>query len=296
MGVNIQTIKEIRFYLKKELEELYPLHEINAMSAIILKDVLQSPHLHNLALPETPIQKKHVQSITRICRELKKGRPLQYILGYTEFYNCTIRVDQNTLIPRPETEELVDLIIKENRGFTGTVMDAGTGSGCIAIALAINLSGTKVTGFDISEGAIKKAKENASLNHAEVTFLVADIFDPAPFLLKNSGAGLLNNPGLIVSNPPYVRSSEKKLMAENVLGHEPQGALFVPDSDPLIYYRALVKLASAILVPPGKIYFEINEAMGKPICELLTTSGYISVEIIKDLNNKERIIKGIINE
>ena len=296
MGVNIQTIKEIRFYLKKELEELYPLHEINAMSAIILKDVLQSPHLHNLALSETPIQKKHVQSITRICRELKKGRPLQYILGYTEFYNCTIRVDQNTLIPRPETEELVDLIIKENRGFTGTVMDAGTGSGCIAIALAINLPGTKVTGFDISEGAIKKARENASLNHAEVTFLVADIFDPAPLLLKNSRTEFLNNPGLIVSNPPYVLSSQKKLMAENVLGHEPQGALFVPDSDPLIYYRALVKLASAILVPPGKIYFEINEAMGKPICELLTASGYKSVEIIKDLNNKERIIKGIINE
>lgn len=288
MGVNIQTIKEIRLYLKKELEELYPLHEINAMSAIILKDVLQSPHLHNLVLPETSLQKKHVQSITRICRELKKGRPLQYILGYTEFYNCTIRVDQNTLIPRPETEELVDLIIKENRGFTGTVTDAGTGSGCIAIALAINLPGTKVTGFDISEGAIKKARENASLNHAEVTFLVADIFDPAPLLLKN--------PGLIVSNPPYVLSSQKKLMAENVLGHEPQGALFVPDSDPLIYYRALVKLASAILVPPGKIYFEINEAMGKPICELLTASGYKSVEIIKDLNNKERIIKGIKNE
>ena len=274
MGVNIQTIKEIRFYLKKELEELYPLHEINAMSAIILKDVLQSPHLHNLALPETSLQKKHVQSITRICRELKKGRPLQYILGYTEFYNCTIRVDQNTLIPRPETEELVDLIIKDNRGFTGTVMDAGTGSGCIAIALAINLSGTKVTGFDISEGAIKKAKENASLNHAEVTFLVADIFDPAPFLLKNSGAGLLNNPGLIVSNPPYVRSSEKKLMAENVLGHEPQGALFVPDSDPLIYYRALSNLHQLSSFPRGKYILRSTKQWENQFVNCFTASGY----------------------
>jgi len=132
MGVNIQTIKEIRLYLKEELEGLYPLHEINAMSSIILKDVLKTPPLHNLALPETPVQKEQVQRITGICCELKKGRPLQYILGYTEFYNCTILLDQNTLIPRPETEELADLIIKENRGFSGAVLDVGTGSGCIA--------------------------------------------------------------------------------------------------------------------------------------------------------------------
>ena len=288
MGVNIQTIKEIRLYLKEELEGLYPLHEINAMSSIILKDVLKTPHLHNLALPETPVQKEQVQRITGICSELKKGRPLQYILGYTEFYNCTILLDQNTLIPRPETEELADLIIKENRGFSGAVLDVGTGSGCIAIALAINLPGTSVTGFDISEGAIRKAVENASLNHAHVTFLVGDIFNPDP--------GLFSDTGILVSNPPYIRESEKVHMASNVLDHEPPAALFVPDSDPLIYYRAIIKLASRILVPRGKVYFEINEAMGKQLSELLLTSGYTSVEIVNDLNNKERIIKGIKNE
>jgi release factor glutamine methyltransferase len=288
MGVNIQTIKEIRLYLKEELQGLYPEHEINGMSAIIVKDVLRSPLIHNLALPETPVQKKHVRRITGICSELKKGRPLQYILGYTEFYNCTIRVDRNTLIPRPETEELVDLIIKENRGFTGLVLDAGTGSGCIAVALAINLPGTSVKGFDISEGAIIKARENATLNKARVTFLVADIFNPDPDLFPGTG--------IIVSNPPYIRESEKKQMAVNILGYEPPTALFVPDSDPLVYYRAIIKLASRILVPPGKVYFEINEAMGKPLSELLITSGYASVEIINDLNNKERIIKGIKNE
>ena len=287
MGVNIQTIKEIRLYLKEELQGLYPLHEINAISSIIVKDVLKTPHLHNIALPETPVQKKHVQRITRICRELKKGRPLQYILGYTEFYNCTILVDENTLIPRPETEELADMIIRENNRFTGAVLDAGTGSGCIAIALAINLPGTSVTGFDISDGAIKKAIENASLNNAHVTFLVTDIFNPDPRLLSDTG--------IIVSNPPYIRESEKRHMASNVLGHEPPAALFVPDSDPLIYYRAIIKLASRILVPRGKVYFEINEAMGKQLSELLLTSGFTSVEIIKDLNNKERIIKGIKN-
>ncbi len=287
MGVNIQTIKEIRLYLKEELEGLYPLHEINAISSIIVKEVLKTPPLHYLALPETPVQKKHVQRISGICRELKKGRPLQYILGYTEFYNCTILVDQNTLIPRPETEELTDLIIKENRGFTGAVLDAGTGSGCIAIALAINLPGTTVTGFDISEGAIRKAVENASLNNAHVTFHVADIFNPDPLLLRDTG--------IIVSNPPYIRESEKRQMSENVLNYEPHEALFVPDSDPLIFYRAIIELASRILVPRGKVYFEINEAMGKQLSELLLTSGFAFVEIIKDLNNKERIIKGIKN-
>ena len=288
MGVNIQTIKEIRLYLKEELQGLYPEHEINAMSSIIVKDVLKTPLLHNLALPETPVQKKHVQRIKEICRELKKGMPIQYILGYTEFYNCTIRVDRNTLIPRPETEELVDLIIKENRGFTGLVLDAGTGSGCIAVALAINLPGTTVKGFDLSEGAIIKARENATLNKAHVTFLVADIFNPDP--------GLFTGTGIIVSNPPYIRESEKKHVDANVLGFEPQAALFVPDSDPLIYYRAIIKMASKILVPPGKLYFEINEAMGKQLSELLISSGYTSVKIINDLNNKERIIKGIKNE
>lgn len=287
MGVNIQTIKEIRLYLKEELEGLYPLHEINAISSIIVKEVLKTPPLHYLALPETPVQKKHVQRISGICRELKKGRPLQYILGYTEFYNCTILVDQNTLIPRPETEELTDLIIKENRGFTGAVLDAGTGSGCIAIALAINLPGTTVTGFDISEGAIRKAVENASLNNAHVTFHVADMFNPGPLLFRDTD--------IIVSNPPYIRESEKRQMSENVLNYEPHEALFVPDSDPLIFYRAIIELASRILVPRGKVYFEINEAMGKQLSELLLTSGFAFVEIIKDLNNKERIIKGIKN-
>jgi len=156
------------------------------------------------------------------------------------------------------------------------------------IALAINLPGTSVTGFDISEGVIRKALENASLNHAHVTFLVGDIFNPDP--------GLFSDTGILVSNPPYIRESEKVHMASNVLDHEPPAALFVPDSDPLIYYRAIIKLASRILVPRGKVYFEINEAMGKQLSELLLRSGYTSVEIVNDLNNRERILKGIKNE
>jgi release factor glutamine methyltransferase len=188
------------------------------------------------------------------------------------------------LIPRPETEELVDLTIRENRGFTGTILDAGTGSGCIAIALAVNLPGTKVTGIDINEGAIKISKENAILNKAYVLFFVNDIFNP--------DAGSIHDIEIIVSNPPYIRESEKKNIARNVLDYEPHTALFVPDSDPLVYYRAILNMAETVLVPGGKVYFEINEAMGEPMIQLLEGSGYSSVKIVKDINGKVRIIKG----
>jgi release factor glutamine methyltransferase len=288
MGVKIQTIKEIRFYLARELNGFYPESEINAISGIILRSVLNSSSLHNLALPETAVSPKQVRQIISICRELKKGKPLQYIMGYTNFYNCLIRLNNDTLIPRPETEELVDLIIKENRGFSGSALDIGTGSGCIAIALALNLPGSVVTGIDISDGALLKAGENAVLNKVKVSFIRADIFNINP--------GMFAGTDIIVSNPPYIRESEKKLMSRNVLDYEPDTALFVTDADPLVYYTAITKLASAILTPGGKIYFEINEAMGKQIVLLLESAGYSNVRVKKDINGKDRIIKGIHND
>lgn len=284
MGNNIRTIKDIKLYLEKELSDIYPLSEINALSSIIIMTVLRVSRLHVFAMPQDPISGKQVNEIINICRELQNGKPLQYILGETSFYNCRIKVNPDVLIPRPETEELVDLIIKENRGFTGTILDAGTGSGCIAIALAVNLPGTKVTGIDINEGAIKISKENAILNKANVLFFAIDIFNPDP--------GSLHDIEIIVSNPPYIRESEKKHIARNVLDYEPHKALFVPDSDPLVYYRAILNLAETILIPGGKVYFEINEAMGEPVIQLLEGSGYFAVRIVKDINGKERIIKG----
>jgi release factor glutamine methyltransferase len=288
MGVKIQTIKEIRFYLARELNGFYPESEINAISGIILRSVLNSSSLHNLALPETAVSPKQVRQILSICGELKKGKPLQYIMGYTNFYNCLIRLNNDTLIPRPETEELVDLIIKENREFSGSVLDIGTGSGCIAIALALNLPQSAVTGIDISDGALLKAGENAVLNKVRVSFIRADIFNINP--------GMFAGTDIVVSNPPYIRESEKKLMSRNVLDYEPDTALFVTDADPLVYYTAITKLASAILTPGGKIYFEINETMGKQIVLLLESAGYSNVRVIKDINGKDRIIKGIHND
>ncbi len=287
MGIKIQTIKDIRQYLSDELNGSFPGPEISAITNIIIKTLFSFTKLHTMAFPESSVSQKKVHEIIRICRELKTGKPIQYILGETNFYNCIIKVNNETLIPRPETEELVDLVIKENKGLAGTILDVGTGSGCIAIALAINLPGTAVTGIDISEDAVETARQNASLNKTDVTFKKADILN-----IDSFSPGAID---IIVANPPYVRESEKKHMSINVLDFEPHAALFVPDSDPLVHYRAILNFARTLLNPAGKVYFEINEAMGNPMSDLLQAYGYSGVEIIKDINGKDRIIKGYKN-
>jgi release factor glutamine methyltransferase len=284
MTVKIQTIKDIRLFLARDLKNLYPEHEISAITVIIVRSLFRYSKLHAMAFPESIVTKRQAQEVINICSELKTGKPIQYILGETDFYNCTIRVNNETLIPRPETEELVDLIIKENKGFRGSIVDAGTGSGCIAIALAVNLPEASVSGFDISEKALETAKINACLNRVNVHFFQSDIFDQKEDFLSRTD--------IIVSNPPYIRESEKKYMEPNVLNFEPHNALFVPDSDPLKYYKSLIALAEKSLLPGGRIYFEINEAMGEEIKGLLNTSGYSEIKIINDINNRQRIAKG----
>ena len=285
MGVNIQTIKDIRLYLSEQLNGIYQDPEISALTNIIIKTVTGISKLHHLALPEQYISEINAIKIIKICNELKSGKPIQYILGETNFYNCIIKLNAETLIPRPETEELVELIIKENRGFTGTILDIGTGSGCIAIALAMNLRGSSVSGFDISDGALKIAGENSRLNKVYVSFFRADIFSfDHTINIKTD---------IIVSNPPYVRDLEKKFMNRTVIDFEPHLALFVHDNDPFVYYRAILELAGKILTVGGKIYFEINEAFGNEVAELLKLFRYSDISIVKDINDKARIIKGI---
>ena len=284
MGFKIQTIQDIKAWFTGELKGFYPETEINAFINIILKKVGGSSKLNTLAFPETRLTTKQSRDIMSICRQLRTGKPIQYILGETSFYNLIIKVNNHTLIPRPETEELVDHIIKENKGFRGTIVDAGTGTGCIAISLAVNLPGVLVSGFDISEDAITTAKENARINNAHVSFFKTDILNPDLYLFSKAD--------ILVSNPPYVTESEKRLMNRNVLDFEPHTALFVPDNDPLVFYRALINLAELILVPEGRVYFEINETMGSSLLKLLDSNGYLRAEIIKDINGKDRIIKG----
>jgi release factor glutamine methyltransferase len=287
MGGNIQTIKDIRFYLFDELNEIYDEPEVKALTNLIIKTVLNLTKLHQLYFEEKKVSNSEKVRIIEICKELKRGKPLQYIFGETEFFGCKIRVTPATLIPRPETEELVQLVLNENKDFSGHIIDFGTGSGCIAIALALNLPHSKITGIDISPEALVVAGENAMLNNVSVNFLTGDIlsFDPHTF----------PKAGIIISNPPYVRNSERILMNKNVTDFEPHLALFVPDSDPLLYYKGILLIAGKILEPSGRIYFEINEAFGNEMTELMLSFGYSEVKPVSDINGKVRMIKGIKN-
>ena len=284
MGVKIQTIKDIRFYLAKELKGLYNEQEIRTLADILIKTVTGITKLHQLYDDNLLLKESEANRIIEFANELATGKPVQYVLGETVFYNCIIKVDRSTLIPRPETEELVDLIIRENKDYNGHIIDFGTGSGCIAIALAANLPSASVTGIDISREALEIALENAAINKTKVSFIEGDIlnFDPET----------VNKAGIIVSNPPYVRDSEKLFMGRNVLDFEPPQALFVSDNYPLVYYEAIIKISKKVLLPEGRLYFEINEAMGKNLTDLFEKFNYADIEIINDINDKDRIIKG----
>jgi len=285
MRVKLQTLKDIRYYLAKELKGIYQEQEIRALADIITYTIPGIEKLRFLSGNDLPLSPENVRKIASVCKELKSGKPIQYITGETLFYNCKIKVNSETFIPRPETEELVDLIIKENTGFKGNIVDIGSGSGCISIALAIHLPDAEITGIDISRSAILTAEKNAKLNNVKVKFIKADIF--------NFNIHEINKTGIIVSNPPYVRESEKQFMNKNVLDYEPYSSLFVPDDNPLVYYHAILELAENCLFRGGSIYFEINEAMGTPLVQLIESYHYSGIKIIKDINGKERIIKAI---
>jgi release factor glutamine methyltransferase len=288
MAVNIRTIKDIRNYLSDELHDMYPDNEINAMSNIIILKLCNIKKINQLIEPQYAVAQTVAESIQSIARELATGRPLQYVLGETIFYDCRLIVNENVLIPRQETEELVDLVLKENKNYNGSIIDFCTGSGCIAISLAHNLPYSKVQATDISETALSVAGRNAELNGVNINFLHSDLLGPVSSGLKEAG--------IIVSNPPYVRNSEKQFMHKNVLEFEPHEALFVPDDDPLLFYKALVKISRKLLFKNGKLYLEINEAFGKEMVSLCESSGLTRIEIIKDINGRERILKAIKNE
>ena len=229
------------------------------------------------------VEPKHQEVLTGVIDELCAGKPIQYILEEAWFYKLCFKVNENVLIPRDETEELVDLIIKNERK-TGLskkgILDVGTGSGCIAIALKKNLSSYEVSAMDFSAAALSVAKENAKVHHLEIKFILADI-------LKYQSDEQYD---IIVSNPPYVKNDESPDMHQNVLAYEPHSALFVPDHDPLIFYRAIAAFAQNALTPGGRIYFEINEFLGSEMIKLMENAGFKEVQLIKDLQQKDRML------
>jgi release factor glutamine methyltransferase len=220
------------------------------------------------------------QALKLDFERLKAGEPIQYIFGKGPFYGWDFLVNEHTLIPRNETEELVHLIIKENSQAGLKILDIGTGTGCIPISLDLEIKSPEVYGIDISEKALEVARKNGELLKSNVSFLKCDILNEMPNVRELD---------ILVSNPPYVPEGEKSEMHRNVLDFEPELALFVPDLNPLLFYRVIGEKGKQLLKPGGKLYFEIHEKFGSGVAELLTRLGYQEVKVIKDLNGKERI-------
>lgn len=219
------------------------------------------------------------EPITRINRH----EPIQYILEEAFFYGRRFKVNASVLIPRPETELLINEIISAASN-SSTILDVGTGSGCIAITLALEILNSNVMGIDISEGALKVAKENALRNNAKVDFKLKNILQFTDDVTDLD---------ILVSNPPYITEGEKTTMKRNVLDYEPSIALFVPNDDPLLFYKSIAQLGLASLKPNGLLFAEINEMFGRKIINLLSELGYHSIEIVKDMDEKDRIVKAI---
>ena len=267
-----------------QLSALYPKQELEGFSRLIFEKVTgYSPIEVHLNQNET-ISAANLTQIKEIVNRLAQFEPIQYILGETEFYGSKIKVNPSVLIPRQETEELVDWIIKDFRNTTPSILDMGTGSGCILVALMKNLPGASAKGWDISTEALDVAKQNARINNVSIDFQCVDI-------LRTTIPNQNLKYDIIVSNPPYIRLSEKILMHKNVTQFEPHLALFVPDHDSLVFYDKIAGFALNQLVSGGCLFFEINENSGPETTKLLASKGLINLVLKKDINGKDRMIR-----
>jgi len=286
-------------YIRKSLEPLYPPEEIRSLTEWILEKACNLSRNQQILRKDTQLSNAQSDSIQSIVRRMQNSEPIQYIFGVTEFLGLTFEVSPAVLIPRPETEELVHRILKDikvvndfkdfkiiNDLNNPTILDIGTGSGCIAITLAKHLMKACVFALDISTDALQIAQRNAQQNNVTVHFFQADILSAN--MQHDTSFPQFD---LIVSNPPYVLSSEKSFMKPNVLDYEPHSALFVPDDDPILFYRHIADFAMAKLTTNGILYCEINPSCSEMIVSMLNQKGFIDIEIYNDLSGKERFIK-----
>ncbi len=285
------TLKELKELFNGRLSSLYPTEELRSIFSILTETWLGysrfEASLNQDAKMEPSVTRQFVDAISR----LETFTPVQYITGETEFNGLKFKVDSNTLIPRPETEELVSWISMSVKQATGEgkfdsdsikILDIGTGSGCIAVSLAKELPAAAITALDVSKEALKIAEYNAKQLGVDIEFMEMDITKSSQL------PGLYQ---LIVSNPPYVRQVEKSQMSLNVLDHEPGLALFVSDEDPLLFYRAIIKLSRSFLIPGGMLFFEINEYLGEDMKRLLAANDFKQIELKQDFRGKDRMIR-----
>ena len=285
MKVPSNLVKDIRNHYCEQLCSIYDKDEANAMILILLEHYFSIDRVKMALEPQLRLSESEMLTFHFAVKDLLKNKPIQYIIGETEFCDLKFKVNENTLIPRPETSELVMKIVNRQQSTDNrlcSILDIGTGSGCIAISLAKMISGSKVFALDISEKALEVAKENAINNEADVTFIHDDILS-----LRNK---IDTKFDIIVSNPPYVRELEKADMRDNVLKWEPHNALFVSDNDPLIFYRKILEFAKTHLKENGEVWFEINEYLGKEMTDLCKEMGFSQIETLNDFRGKERIL------
>jgi release factor glutamine methyltransferase len=301
MNSSFNTLGTLCEFIKNELNGLYPEREIQSLTDMIISHTLGIPK-HEIHIEKGKIINEiNKLRITEMVNELRLGKPVQYIIGYTDFFGLSLRVSPDVLIPRPETEELVKWIIDDHAGRSPVLLDIGTGSGCIAIALKKNLPQSEIHACDVSPASLNLARENARSQKVYINFFHHDIssssLSESYRNQSNNSSGISKMQGIsflydiIVSNPPYIPLKEKRFMNINITGFEPENALFVPDEDPLIFYRNIAGFGLNHLKKNGQIYFEVHEKSGQRVKRLLEGSGYRDINIRKDINGKIRMIK-----
>jgi release factor glutamine methyltransferase len=285
------TVRDAIAKYRSELNSLYAPGELNEIISLVLESVKGFSKTDMITKDNISLNDDEVVQLQGILSELKTNKPVQYVLGYSWFYGMKLKVNHDVLIPRPETEELVRWIIEDYKStFPIRVLDIGTGSGCIPIALKKHISNAEVIAIDVSESALEVAKENARVHHVDIQFIQQDILR-----WKDSDEQLQTPFDIIVSNPPYVLQSDKSSLQERVLKYEPHLALFTGTEDDLIFYRSIADYAFRNLVPDGILYLEIHERKGDDVRALLAAKGFSSVELREDMSGKERMVKAVSN-
>jgi release factor glutamine methyltransferase len=270
--------------IRKELAGIYANGEIESLIFLIFEKLKGYSRTQFLLANEEQLNEDDQKEIQKIVARLKNHEPIQYILGTTEFYGLPFHSVPGVLIPRPETEELVQWIIQENKSSKPSILDIGTGTGCIAISIQKNIPQSTVMACDISPVCIETARRNAIRNTSEVSIFEYDI-------LYNTPEVSFTELDIVVSNPPYIRETEKSLMEKNVLEYEPELALFVPDEKPLIFYERIADFSKIHLKNRGRLYFEINEVFGHECCDMLQQKGFSEIVLKKDIHGKDRMIE-----
>lgn len=286
MFSRIKTLKEAFQNFQSLIQRNYDIDEARSIAQIVFKEILGYDTIQLILNENDLLPAPLFEQLDYIAFQLNEHKPIQYIIGHTEFYGLNFEVNENVLIPRPETEELVDWVIKDHKDSKSLkILDIGTGSGCIPISLKFNLPYADVHTIDISTDAIAVAKKNANKNKVDINFIQQDVL---------AMSSISDDFDIVISNPPYVLESEKVEMRRNVLDYEPSLALFVSNTDPLIFYRKIIQLVETYSNKPTNLYFEINESYADELIKLLNIQNWQHIELRKDIRGKDRMLKAVL--